>query len=126
MAEFVTQHGLSAVLILAILLAGAACAARYTVHPGALNKTDSAAYDSLLIAEAAIDQARSEVKAGQFPAKAVDAFKTVVLSYNIARESWVTYRGAIATKVPSQDYFDKLTKNLADLTNAIEALKEAK
>src|SRR4051794_20117781 len=33
-----------------------ACTAHYSIHPGALNKTDSAAYDALLVAEATIDQ----------------------------------------------------------------------
>src|SRR3989454_12801177 len=57
-------------LILVALLAAAtsACAARYTIHPGALNKTDSAAYDILLVAETAIDQARLAYKSRQLPA----------------------------------------------------------
>ena len=40
------------------LLAVSGCVARYPVHPGALDKTDSAAYDVLLIAQSTIDQAR--------------------------------------------------------------------
>ena len=51
------------VLMLPLLLSTTACAAHYTVHPGALNRTDSAAYDTLLIAQAAIDQARAEYQA---------------------------------------------------------------
>jgi len=80
MFEFVTQHefreaaryracaspgskipGLKALVLLLtipLLLSASACAAHYTIHPGSLNKTDSAAYDALRIAEAAIDQAR--------------------------------------------------------------------
>jgi hypothetical protein len=34
------------------------CAAHYAIHPGALNTTDSAAYDTLMSAKAAIHQAR--------------------------------------------------------------------
>src|SRR5438093_316203 len=47
----------SLVLLLTIppLLSATACAAHYTIHPGAMNKADSATYDTLLIAEAAID-----------------------------------------------------------------------
>ena len=125
MFEFVTQHEVSAVLLLALLLLASACAARYMVHPGALNKTDSAAYDMLLIAEAAIDQARTRFR-GQLPGETKDAFNALVHAYNLARESWLTYRGAISTRVPAQMYFDKLTKNLSDLTNAIQAIREAK
>ena len=52
MFEFVSQHAFGAALLLAALtILASGCAARYTVHPGALNKTDSAAYDALLVAE---------------------------------------------------------------------------
>ena len=44
--------------------------ARYTVHAGALNPIDSAAYGTLLIAEAAIDQVRTENQTGPLPAEA--------------------------------------------------------
>jgi len=52
------------VLTIPLMLATSACAARYTIHPGALSTTDSAAYDTLLIAQATIDQARVEFEAG--------------------------------------------------------------
>jgi len=70
-------------LLLVALLAAAtsACAARYTIHPGALNKTDSAAYDILLVAETAIDQARLDYKSGHLPAGAKPAFDALVQSY---------------------------------------------
>ena len=101
----------------------AACTAQYKLHPGALNTTDSAAYDTLLIAEAAIDQARTENQTRPFPAEARDALNTLIQSYNIAREAWLTYRGAVAANVPSGPYFQQLNRNLLDLVNAIEALK---
>src|SRR6266704_744783 len=37
------------VLTIPLMLATSACAARYTIHPGALSTTDSAAYDTMLI-----------------------------------------------------------------------------
>jgi hypothetical protein len=117
---------LGLVLIAPLLLSTQACAAHYTVHPGALNVTDSAAYDALLIAETTIDQARAEYQTGQPPASGKDALNALVASYNLARESWLTYRGAITTNVPPQVYFDKLNKNLSDLTNAIRQFEEAK
>jgi hypothetical protein len=115
---------LTYVLIIALLLVTAACAARITMHPGALNKTDSASYDALLIAEAAIDQARTEYQAGRLPDGAKEPLDALIHSYNVARESWLTYRGAIVTNVPPTVYFDQLTKNLADLTNAIREFNQ--
>jgi len=112
------------VLTIPLLLSASACAARYTIHPGALNRTDSAAYDALLIAEAAIDRARMEYKAGQLSVGAKEPLNALIQSYNVARDSWLTYRGAIASSVPPEIYFDRLTRNIADLTNAIRTFHE--
>ena len=108
----------------ALLLLAAACTAHYKLHPGALNTTDSAAYDTLLIAEAAIDQARTENQTRPFSAEAKETLNRLIQSYNIAREAWLTYRAAVAANVSSDQYFQQLNRNLSDLANAIEALKE--
>jgi len=42
---------------------------------------------------------------------------------NIARDAWLTYRGALATNTPSDQYLQQLTRNLTDLTGALESLK---
>jgi hypothetical protein len=107
-------------LLLPVLLAMPACAAtHYTVHPGSLNTTDSVAYDTLLFAKASIDQARADNKAHPFNPEAREALNTLIQSYNVARESWLTYRGAISANEPSTIYLAELKKNLTDLTNAI-------
>jgi hypothetical protein len=125
MYDLVSQHVIGTVLLVAVLLVAAACTARYTVHPGAINTIDSAAYDSLLVAQAAIDQARSQYAAGQIPAKK-KALDALIASYNVARASWLTYRGALTTNVPDQTYVDTLNKNLSDLSLAIRNFEEAK
>jgi hypothetical protein len=112
-------------LLTPLVFSTAACTAHYAIHPGALNVADSAAYDTLLVAEAAIDQARVENQARSRPSAEKDALNTLIGSYNVARDSWLTYRGAIATNVPSDAYFEQLTKNLTDLTNAIRAFHGA-
>jgi len=104
------------------LLAVSSCGARYTVHPGALDKTDSAAYDVLLIAQSTIDQARILYQAGQLPGAAAEALNKLIEAYNIARESWLIYRGA-----PSAIYLDQVTRNVSDLARAGRAFEtEAK
>ena len=110
-------------LLAPLVFPAAACAAHYTVHPGALNVTDSAAYDTLLIAQAAIDQARVEDQTRALPVAEKDALNTLIQSYNVAREAWLTYRGAIANNVPADEYFQQLSKNLVDLTDAIQMFK---
>ncbi len=59
-------------LLVPLMLPTTTCAAHYRIHPGAVNATDSAAYDALLIAEAAINRARMDYQAGQVPADARD------------------------------------------------------
>ena len=113
-----------ALLIPMMFVTGACAAAHYTVHPGALNTADSAAYDTLLVAEAAIDQARMDYAAGTLPSEMRPAFDTLIHSYNITRAAWLTYRNAVATNIPSDTYFNQLTKNVSDLSNAIRALRE--
>jgi hypothetical protein len=122
MTEFILQHPFWIAAVFLVLTA--ACTAHYKLHPGALNTTDSAAYDTLLIAEAAIDQARSENQTRPFSAEAKDALNILIQSYNVTRAAWLTYRGAVATSIPSDSYFQQLNRNLSDLVNAIEALKK--
>jgi hypothetical protein len=126
------------VLLLAVplLLVTPACAMHYTLPPvpplhlGALNSSDSAAYDTLLIAESTIDKARLDFKSGQLPARAqpatLKALDALVQSYNIARDSWLTYRGAISTNAPAGAYLIQLNQNLSDLAGAIRGLEGAK
>src|SRR4051812_6820004 len=113
-------------MLMIFVVSVAACAAHYTVHPDAFSVDDSTAYDALLVAQSAIDQARLELQAGQLPDKAKDSLNSVIATYNLTRDAWLTYRGAIATNVPSDSYVYQLNKNLADLTTAIRALKEAR
>jgi hypothetical protein len=107
------------VVVPLLLVSATSCSAHYTIHPGALNATDSTAYDALLIAQTTIDQARLDLQAGRLPAEAKTALDALIRSYNVARTSWLTYRSAISTNVSSPVNFDQLTKNLSDLTDAI-------
>jgi hypothetical protein len=122
MFEFRIQHQLWSLSFVLILLSTASCA-HYKPHPGALNVTDSAAYDVLLAAEAAIEQARTENQTRPLSPQAREALNAVIDSYNIARTAWLMYRGAIAANTSSHQYFQQLTRNLTGLTEAFEALQ---
>jgi hypothetical protein len=115
------------VLVVPLLFVSAsACVAHYTMHPGALSAADSTAYDALLIAENVIDQARTDSRSQPLGPGMKDALNAVVGSYNVARDSWLTYRGALATNTSADAYFQQLNKNLLDLANAIQALRQVK
>ena len=110
-------------LLAPIVFSTTACAAHYRIHPGAVNATDSAAYDALLIAEAEISKARMDYQAGQITSDARNRLDNLIRLYNVARESWLTYRGAVATNSPPDQYFQQLSQNLTDLLNAIRAFE---
>src|SRR3954471_7916848 len=95
-------------LLICLGLAATACVAQYKIHPGALNKTDSAAYDTLLIARTAIDQARNAFDNQLLPERAKEPLNQLVGSYNIARDAWLLYRGASATSTPTDQYLEQL------------------
>jgi hypothetical protein len=111
-------------LLVTLVIPTTACAAHYSVHPGAINTVDSAAYDTLLVAKSAIDQGRTEYQSGRLPSEARNAFNTLVETYNLARASWLTYRGAVTTNVPSDQYLQQLNKSLTDLTHALQTLQQ--
>jgi hypothetical protein len=50
----------------------------------------------------------------------------LIQAYNVARNSWLTYRGTLATNTPADTYLQQLNSNLPDLENAIRALEEVK
>jgi hypothetical protein len=118
--------GIKTMTTLLLMLLLSACAAHYTIHPGALNPSDSAAYDTLLIASTTIDQARMDYQDQELPADTKDALNTLIQSYTVARDAWLTYRGALATSTPPDAYLQQLTKNLSDLITAIRAFEEVK
>ena len=105
------------ILIFPLLWTASACAAHYTIHPGAQNAADSAAYDALLIAQTTIDQARLDFQAGHLPEGAKPALDALIRSYNVARDSWLTYRRAVPSNVLS---------DLAAAIQAFQAFEEAK
>jgi hypothetical protein len=108
-------------LLLIVVCTTTACAS-YIVHPGAINTADSVGYDALLIAKNTIDQARTDYQTGRLPASSKVAFNALVDSYTVARESWLTYRGALATNTPADQYLLQLNRSVADLMTAIRNL----
>jgi hypothetical protein len=114
-------------LIIPFLFSTTACATHYTIHPGAINATDSVAYDTLLIGKTTIDEAKAAYQAGELPADTKvtkDALNALIQSYDVARDSYLTYRGAVVTNTPSDQYFQQLNKNLSDLITAIRTFND--
>jgi hypothetical protein len=113
---------LTLIVLLPLLSLQSCAAGHYIVHPGSVSTIDSQAYDALLVAQATIDQARLS----PLPESIKPALNKAVLAYNVARDSWLTYRGALATKADPAVYLAQLNKNLSELSDAIAAFKGAK
>lgn len=99
------------------------CAA-VQIHPGAVNKADSQAYDVLLIAQAVIEQARGEADAGKLPEQIKPALNNLVSAYNIARTSWLTYRAAVKASQPADG--SGLSRTMNSLTAALNAFNNSR
>lgn len=110
--------------LLPFLLPTSGCGPRYLVHAGAYNQIDSAAYDALLIAEAAIDTARQQYAAGTLPAEAKPALNGLIGSYAVARQTWLTYRGILGSKGDATILQQQLVQDIADLSKAVLAFRQ--
>ena len=105
-------------LALAIVLAAAGCN-KYVVHPGSASTFDSQAYDSLLVAQAAIDSAKAEYAAGQIPPSSKDLLNKAIGVYDIAQAAWHTYHDTAASA--STGDTSKLQAELTDDLNQLSA-----
>lgn len=95
----------------------------YTVHPGAASVADSKAYDSLLVAHAAIEQAKIEYRGGAV--KIDDKYiNDAVAAYNIARASYLTFHDAALAGGNTAQLELNLAHDLANLTSVIAALEK--
>jgi hypothetical protein len=106
------QQALFALAAFALLL-GFACQ-RQSIHPGAINKVDSDIYDSLLVAQAALNQAKVDFTAGKIPASAKDEINVAIRVYNVAQASWKAYHsGASKDLVALERDIAALTREVA-------------
>jgi len=124
----VTKVTLTAVLLL--LLAGCATKTNTTTkppsHANQLNAFDGQTYDTLLVAQSAIESAQEQLKAGKLPEKYKPLIVKAALSYNTAQALYKTWR-SIYTGAQAGDLATvqaELTTNIVDLTTQIDALKQ--
>jgi uncharacterized protein YcfL len=101
---------LSAVVL--VLLMIVSCSSKRPIHPGALNQSDSVAYDTLLTAQAAIEQAKVEV--ANYPAAKPFLNKTIV-SYNIAQAAYKGYHAGTENLASVQAQIAVVVQNIAEL-----------
>lgn len=88
-------------LLLAMTLgvgSGVGCkSAAYRVHPGAVDVFDSQSYDSLLVAQATLAEAKSEAQSGALPKEAVAPLNAAIRAYDVAETAWQAYHAVGAS-----------------------------
>lgn len=85
---------IGATVLTCMLMTSAGCASTAT-HPGALSRFDSQAYDSLMIAQATIIDARAQAEAGELTQAQKDLLNKVIVAYNGAMDTYVAYHNAL-------------------------------
>lgn len=89
-------------LALTITLLSACAHKPYVVHPGSLNEFDSRSADALAIYQADLTQAKQNITDGIWPSSYGQYVDKAGESYNVARQSFVTWRD-VATGVKTGD-----------------------
>ena len=76
-------------LALLLLLSGG-CAK--SIHPGSIDAVDSRTYDTLLVAQSVLDNAKIAFKQGKLPDSAKPVINRMGEAYNLLRDLWLEYR----------------------------------
>jgi hypothetical protein len=116
------KRKLLAVLVVPLLLLG--CGKNYKAHPGAVDNFDSKTYDTLLIAQAGLDDAKQQVAIGKLPPSAKDVINGAGNAYNLLRDAWNGYRAVKTANPtdPAQEYVAKINALLPQVNQFIDDL----
>ena len=118
------------IAIALVLVTLGACGKAYQVHPGAVNTFDSQAYDTLIVAKAAIDQCKTDVSNGTFTgavlANVETALNGLITAYNVMDSAYQVYHAAAVagTATPAQQA--SVTAGATQVTTAMSNLTAAK
>lgn len=110
---------LTMVPLLALLLLGSGCnRSAIPRHPNAIDQLDSNTYDTLIVAQAVLDNAKIAVKQGKIPESAKPIINAGGAAYNAVRDLWLDYRAS-----PSVSLADKIFSAVAELNKIILQLR---
>lgn len=107
----------STLLLVAVLALSIGC--KKNIHPGAISVVDSNAYDTLLVAQAALDEGR-KIISDKPDQSYKDAFNKAAAIYNQAEADWQLYHStkdpALGTKLSGE--ISQVISTIADLRRA--------
>lgn len=110
------------VLGLAVLVWG--CGKNYKAHPMAVDTFDSKTYDTLLIAQGGLDEAKQEFAIGKLPPATKDVINGAGNAYNLLRDAWLGYRAVKTANStdPATEYVNKINALLPQVNQFIDDL----
>jgi hypothetical protein len=94
----------------------------YVVHPGAVDKVDSATYDMLLMANGALTSAKDMYSQGKLP-EAKNIINNAGRTYNVLRDAWLGYRSAVSS-VKKGEYLNIINDTIPKVKAFIDSLTE--
>lgn len=109
-------------LFLTAAMAGCG-AAKNPPHPNQIDKFDGKTYDVLTTAQATLDQAKTEFKAGQLPASSNVLIDKTGAAYNDLRDAWIGYRAFKSAGKDATDYVTRINSLIPLLNQFIADLK---
>jgi hypothetical protein len=71
-------------------------------HPNAIDQLDSNTYDTLIVAQSVLDNAKVAVKQGKLPDSAKPVINAGGTAYSVVRELWLEYRANQNTPLANQ------------------------
>jgi predicted lipoprotein len=116
------------IVVLSVLIALTSCGAA-RMHPGSVNQFDSNTYDTLMVAQEALAEARTSIESGDLPEAMKGPYNAAVDAYNLTRESWLLYRkiaGIESTPLGElETALNDLAQRSSNLTRSIRLLLDS-
>jgi hypothetical protein len=94
---------LATAILCVLTLNGCAAFNAHPIHPGAVDKYDSAAYDVLLVYNDAINGAKADLAAGTFPVAIKPALNKLIDGYDVLQAAVTTYHKSTVAGTATPD-----------------------
>lgn len=115
----VNKRLLPLVILLVAVAVFQAIGCKHNIHPNAVSTVDSNAYDTLLVAQAGLDEGRKIIAENPSPAYK-NAFNKAITIYNQAEADWQLYHSTkdpqLASKLASE--VNQVIVTIADMRTA--------
>jgi hypothetical protein len=118
MTRLIPRPALLAALMVVLILSASCVKSLTPTHPNQINTVDGAMYDSLIVAQASLAQATTQLQANPSLAKYRDTLNQAIAAFNAAQAAYKVYHSAGAPA----DQAVALQSQVADLVAQVSKL----